>query len=268
LEEFLLSTENFGSMSAVKRHLRRRLVYVNGLCVRSSTDPVICGDVVEVVERISQNIPHIPPGGSCGVPVHWEDDYCAVVEKPFNVPIFSGGSNFAGNPLSNNASLHTALLHSLRPLSPGVESPLHRPQCVHRLDVLTGGLVVVAKTRPALVALTDMFAGRQVEKKYLAIVAGMLDGAGDIVCPIQGKFAHSRFRVVRHDSSVQFGAISTVEVTLLTGRTHQIRIHLNSVGHPIIGDPLHTASPLVSSQVSYSEFTQVRGTTTITTTSV
>ena len=111
---------------------------------------------------------------------------------------------------------------------------------MHRLDRPTYGLVVVAKTRPALVALSKAFANRRVQKRYVAIVSGSVDHDGDegmIDTPISGAEAETRFVVRGHGRCLTWGWITSLDLWPRTGRRHQLRRHLaESLGHHILGD--------------------------------
>ena len=138
-----------------------------------------------------------------------------------------------------------ALLHHVKDLS-GVGGVL-RPGIVHRLDRGTSGLMVVAKSDAAHRALSAQFASRSVEKEYLALVLGVPKRkTGEIAAPIgrdpvhrrrmsvkapRGREARSRYEVVE-----AFGAAALLRVRIFTGRTHQVRVHLASIGHPVAGD--------------------------------
>ena len=126
---------------------------------------------------------------------------------------------------------------------------------VHRLDMATSGLLLMARTPAVQRALSHAFAAREVEKRYQAIVQGCMtapaDGWGDIELPIaadwerrplrvidhqRGKPSHTRWRVLATDTAAQ---ITRVELSPITGRTHQLRLHLAAIGHPILGDALY-----------------------------
>jgi 23S rRNA pseudouridine1911/1915/1917 synthase len=143
-----------------------------------------------------------------------------------------------------------ALLHRFGTLS-GAGGPL-RPGIVHRLDRFTSGVLLAAKTDRAHLALAAQFAGREVEKVYLALVHGkVISESGRIHEPIardpvrrtrmtarlsQGREARTEYRVLR-----RFAEFTLLEVRIGTGRTHQIRVHLSSRGHPIAGDTVYGA---------------------------
>jgi 23S rRNA pseudouridine1911/1915/1917 synthase len=135
-----------------------------------------------------------------------------------------------------------------RPDVAGAGDPT-RPGVVHRLDLDTSGLVIFARTQEAFEALGRMIRAREVTRTYIALVAGKVEPpAGAIEAPIgrdpgkrtrqaivsTGKPARTRYRTVR-----QFDGATLLEVTLETGRMHQIRVHMAATGHPVIGDPVY-----------------------------
>lgn len=122
---------------------------------------------------------------------------------------------------------------------------------VHRLDMATSGLILFARGAEMQRRLSQMFRERAVEKRYIAVAAGRLDATGEIALPLaadwpnrpkqkvdylNGKPSLTRYRLLAHDVAVQ---ASRVELEPLTGRTHQLRVHLAAVGHPILGDALY-----------------------------
>jgi RluA family pseudouridine synthase len=146
------------------------------------------------------------------------DDWLAV-NKPVGVPV---------QPTRDRATL--SLEEMLR-----VE---HREIfLVHRLDTPTSGVVLFARTREAAARFSELFAGGAMRKTYLAVIAGTIEGETTIDSPIDGKPA---LTIVRAPES---GRAHTVEVEIKTGRTHQIRIHLASIGHPVAGDRRYGGPP-------------------------
>ena len=162
------------------------------------------------------------------VDVVYEDPHMAVVVK-------EPGLRTSGNRFK---TLVACLPHNLTPST--APDALPWPHTVHRLDDRTGGLVVVAKTATANMHLGRIFQHRQVEKRYRAIVIGRLEGCGRVETDVQDKPAASRFVARVHTPSTRFGWLTTVDLWPETGRTHQLRIHMASLGHPILGDDLYT----------------------------
>jgi len=196
-------------------------------------------------QSVSVDVPAPVPAGpepeDIPLDVVYEDARLLVVNKPAGLVVHPG----AGAP---RGTLVNALLRHVRDLS-GVGGVL-RPGIVHRLDRGTSGLLVVAKDDEAHRALARQFAGRAVEKEYLALVLGLpAPRSGTVAAPVgrdpvhrrrmsvrapRGREARTDYRVVE-----TFDGASLLRVRIHTGRTHQIRVHLASIGHPVAGDPTY-----------------------------
>ena len=169
----------------------------------------------------------------------YEDESLLVVDKAAGQVVHPGAGR-------HDPTLVEALLMD-RSL-PETEDPA-RPGIVHRLDKETSGLIVVAKTHPALESLKEQFAERRVQKAYLAVVAGVIDeDEGAIDAPIGRDPARPRRMTVRAEgrtAETEFRVLHRTEATTLvvvfprTGRTHQVRVHLRYTGHPVLGDGLY-----------------------------
>ena len=170
----------------------------------------------------------------------YEDADLAIVVKPCGMVVHPAAGNESG-------TLVNALLYHLRDLS-GIGG-VARPGIVHRLDKDTSGVMVIAKNDSAHLSLTDQFRNRTMEKHYTAIVAGgMREESGRIDAPI-GRHPRDRKKMAVVESGrpsqtewVREKAVNgatVLDVHILTGRTHQIRVHMASIGHPVLGDRLY-----------------------------
>jgi len=196
--------------------------------------------IVDVPEAVEAE----PEGQDIPLDVLYEDDDLIVIDKPAGLVVHPA----AGNP---DGTLVNALIAHCGESLKGIGG-VRRPGIVHRLDKDTSGVMVAAKTEAAHQGLTALFAARTIDRRYLALAWGRLTPlAGERTGAI-GRSPHDRKKmavlrkggrpaVTRYRSLRLFagGAVSEVECSLLTGRTHQIRVHLAEAGHPLVGDPLY-----------------------------
>ncbi len=220
---------------------------LNGKLVRLPSTMVKPGDRVEALIPEREPTDAAPVAQDIELDVVYEDAQIAVVDKPAGIAVHAGAGRQDG-------TLVNALLARYPEMS--TLEPKERPGIVHRLDMDTSGLMVVARTPFAASRLIADIKARQVERRYIALVLGQLPrGAGLIDRPIgrhptrrtrqsviEGdKPARTRF-ASRGNYKVGDNYVSLVELKLETGRTHQIRVHLQAIGYPIIGDPTYGVS--------------------------
>lgn len=247
LDLFLVQEVAELSRSQLKRLIERGLVLVNG-------QPGRPGQKLRAGDRVSLTVP--PPGRSALEPeeiplsVVYQDDELLVLDKPAGLTVHPA----PGHPSGTLVNALLAICPDLRGIGDTV-----RPGIVHRLDKETSGLMVVAKGHRAHLSLSRQMKERKVKKGYLALVSGELKpGEGVIDAPIArnprhrkrmavvagGREARTRYRVLRSN-----GEYSLVEAFPETGRTHQVRVHFASLGHPLVGDGVYgKRSPFLGRQ--------------------
>ncbi len=185
--------------------------------------------------------PAQPPATPISLDIRYEDEYFLVLSKPAGMVVHPAAGH-------SDDTIVNALLYRYPRLASGEEGM--RPGIVHRLDKLTSGLMLVARTTEARDQLAEMIKERRVQREYIALVYGLFPSReGTIDAPIGrdtknrkkmavtekgGRDALTRFRVVE-----SYAEASLLEVMLDTGRTHQIRVHLAFIGHPVVGDSVY-----------------------------
>jgi 23S rRNA pseudouridine1911/1915/1917 synthase len=255
---FLTSQLEGASRSRIQLLLKQGDVLVDGARPKASSklrggeSIVITGEPRPApLKAVAEEIP---------LKVVYEDKDLAVIDKPAGMMVHAGSG--ATEDARNRGTLVNALLHRFQALSSaGGEL---RPGIVHRLDKLTSGLIIVAKNDRAHAALARKFSGREIRKTYVALVHGAVERAKGTINAAIGRDAIRRTRMttrsqenaraaVSHYEVVRrletrFGKFTLVRVRIETGRTHQIRVHMASIGHPVVGDTLYGAAGQITSQ--------------------
>ena len=237
LDVFLSQRKNNLSRSQIKRLIEQGQVKVGGkktkAGLRLKTGDEVCLTFPEPREPEIRAEP-LP------LTILYEDSHLLMIDKPAGMVVHPGAGNYSG-------TLVNALLHHCRDLG-GIGGVL-RPGIVHRLDKDTSGVLVVAKNDAAHRSLSDQFKKHAPVRKYLGIVFGQLPEEGQVNSPIgrhpthrqkmsarprKGREARTHWKVLE-----RFPGFCLAEFRLETGRTHQIRVHLSSIGHPLLGDPTY-----------------------------
>ncbi|WP_020526473.1 RluA family pseudouridine synthase [Flexithrix dorotheae] len=204
----------------MKKAIKKGLVMVNGEV--AETGRFLKGG--EIISLCKPSVIPDQPIAELKLEVCYEDDYLAVIHKPAGVVV-------SGNQLK---TIYNALPFNL--VVSRQTDALSRPAPVHRLDFPTSGLLLVGKTSSTVVALSKMFEEKKMEKIYHAVTIGKMEKTGILNASIGGKMAETWFEVLKSVESARFGILNLVALKPLTGRRHQLRIHLSQLGQPILGD--------------------------------
>ncbi|MGO9481462.1 MAG: RluA family pseudouridine synthase [Candidatus Kryptoniota bacterium] len=257
IDKFLTAQLESSSRAKVQKYIDEDRVLVNGEPVRSSYK-------ISPNDNIIVNIPTSAPPDKV-IPeeiqlnIIYEDRYLIVVNKPAGMVTHPGHGNWSGT-LANALLFHCNKLSTLN-------DPFVRPGIVHRLDKDTSGLIVAAKDDGTHASLARQFADRTIEREYWALVWGRLSKKRGLIegmiarsksdrkkfavvevedpARANGKFAATEYEVLK-----EFKFLSLVRLKLRTGRTHQIRVHLSHIGHPVFGDPTYHGR-----RINYGEMT-------------
>ncbi|MGM0419166.1 MAG: RluA family pseudouridine synthase [Thermodesulfobacteriota bacterium] len=235
--DLFLSESKFFSRSYAAKIVSDGFVFVNGKNVKPSYK-------IKAKDLISGRVPHtrplLPQAENIPLNILYEDDFLAVINKPANMVVHP-------SPGHESNTLVNALLYNFENI-PESDDPL-RPGIVHRLDKDTSGAIIIAKTGETLLSLKNLFLNKEIEKKYFAVVFGHPPEKGKIEKPVgrhcsdrkkmgtytsNGRYALTYYNVIEY-----FEDFSFVEINIATGRTHQIRVHMSDIGHPLAGDSVY-----------------------------
>ena len=207
------------SRKGVKKAIAREEILVNGN--KTSTGHwVKPGQQIELLESLANP----PKAYNLKLDIVFEDEFLVIIYKPAGIPVSGNQFRTIQNAIIGNINISKE------------EDALRWPKPVHRLDGPTSGLLIIAKTAKALVRLGQQFEQKQIQKKYAAIVMGKIPESGIVDTAIDGLTSLSEYKTLKTINSLRSKHLSLVELSPKTGRTHQLRIHLSSIGFPILGD--------------------------------
>lgn len=260
LDQFLAAQLEGVSRSRVQLLMEQGDVLVNGLVEKASLK-LRGGERIDItgeprpapLKAMAEEIP---------LDVVYEDADLAVINKPAGMMVHAGSGQ--NEDARSRGTLVNALLFRFKALS-ATGGDL-RPGIVHRLDKDTSGLIVVAKNDRTHAALAEMFSSRQIKKTYIALVQGAVERAKGTINSSVGRdpvrrtrmtakplgdarTAVTHYEVVRRLAN-RFGKFTLIRVRIETGRTHQIRVHMASIGHPVVGDTLYGGAGQLTDQVA------------------
>ncbi len=216
------------SRSSMKKVIKRGELLVDGE-IGISGNWVVNGQHIVLVDKELKP----PKPLNIKLEVVFEDEHIAIINKPAGIEV-------SGNKYK---TIQNALVNNIKPSLEPDALKWARP--VHRLDMPTSGLLLVAKTASSIMKLGQQFENRIVQKKYRAIVAGRLPDSGEISTPVNGQESLTKYVCISRCHSLKTDWLSLVELTPHTGRTHQLRIHMADLGFQIVGDRQYGTGPLL-----------------------
>lgn len=220
--------ETIPTRKGIKKAIKKGAVCING--EKADTGRwVISGQLIQLIEL------DIPPAKvyQLTLPVIYEDEEIALIHKPAGIVVSGNYFRTIQNALPFNLTISNST------------DALAFPLPVHRLDAATSGLLVVAKTRSARRNLGEQFEQKNIKKQYQAVVIGKPPMEGRIEKPIKGKLSTTIFQTIETVQSLKNKHLSLLNLSPISGRTHQLRIHLADQGYPILGDKLYGKEGLI-----------------------
>jgi 23S rRNA pseudouridine1911/1915/1917 synthase len=214
--------------SGIKKAIKKELIFIDGLLATTSKF-ISGGEKIELFEsENSSTFERL----KLDLEVLFEDSYLSIIYKPAGILVSGNKFVTIANGLTQN------LIKSNQP-------DAVRPQPIHRLDYPTSGILLIGKTSSSINALSALFKNNEIQKTYFAITIGKMEENGEMNFHIDEKIALTQFDVLRTVVSKRFTFLNLVKLSPKTGRKHQLRKHLSSIGNPILGDKEYFKEGLV-----------------------
>ncbi len=208
------------SKKGIKKAIKNGLISING-DIGYTSDYIVGGEIIELFQPKTEEK---KPSIDIPFQIIYEDDYLAIINKPVGI-LVSGNKRYA---------IENALVTKLKKSKQ--KDALMYPEPIHRLDYPTSGALLIGKTTQAVILLNKLFEEREIQKKYVAITIGHQNETGIIETSVDEKPSKSEYKVISRLESRKYESLNLVELIPFTGRRHQLRIHLASIGNPILGD--------------------------------
>ena len=214
--------------SGIKKAIKKELIFIDGLLATTSKF-ISGGEKIELFEAESSTVFERL---QLNLEVLFEDSYLAIIYKPAGILVSGNRFVTIANGLTQNLKKSNQL-------------DAVRPQPIHRLDYPTSGILLIGKTSSSINALSALFKNKEIQKTYFAITIGKMEENGEMNFHIDEKIALTQFDVLRTVVSKRFTFLNLVKLSPKTGRKHQLRKHLSSIGNPILGDKEYFKEGLV-----------------------
>lgn len=214
--------------SALKKAIKKGRIFID--CNLATTAKYIIGGEKIELKELQEN--STSKKLTLRLDVLFEDDYLAIIYKPAGILVSGNRFLTIANALTQN-------------LTKSTQEDAVKPQPIHRLDYPTSGLLLIGKTSTALQSLGELFKTKKINKTYYAISVGKMCIGGILNLKVDGKNASTEFSVLHAEKSTRFEFLNLVKLHPKTGRKHQLRKHLSSIGHQILGDKEYGIKELI-----------------------